>query len=515
MGTELWAHLAGIKDDIVRLSSELPLSYCWNFIIEAEGFQQYELACQCWKAIESEPTKFAERAWETPLGHVGSFLDTAKRHGRETEPLWDAIESDPTKLAKRAWETPLDELASFLDTAKRHGRETGPLWDAIESDPTKLAERAWETPLDKLGSFLDTAKRHGRETEPLWEAIEREPTKLAERAWETPLGQVASFLDTAKRHGRETQPLWDAIESEPTKLGAKARDATVSDMAAFIHHATDGVARCAVAALRPDHWERIDQSQPFGGATWIADRCAKLEFQEHEAMLIAVLLKRCNYKDFSVYGAGFVNAAWLLNHSSQVDHGAIGNLLDVLCTKKWLGWQYSKAGCGPLAAGLRMLSLYQPPEIVRRFLNIGLGIRLLREFGQFGEAGPEQQSTMVQLLGCATLCGWRVGADLFANVSPSHLSGLPVDVLPHRPEASKIEEWQFQLWLGLRAFIATTGSPLKMDLEVVDRTLDLWRVNLAESAQSGGSTEHKVNSEMVQWLASCTHRHQGILVPPG
>ena len=162
-----------------------------------------------------------------------------------------------------------------------------------------------------------------------------------------------------------------------------------------------------------------------------------------------------------------------------------------------------------------MLTLHQPPAIVRRFLNIGLGMRLQREFAQFAQAQPEQQCTMVQLLGCATLCGWHVRADLFANVSPSQMSRIPVDVLPHRPEASKcVEEYQFQLWLGLRAIVVTTGSPLKIDLEVVDRTLELWRVNLAETAQSEGSAEHKVNSEMVQWLGFCIHRHQGLLVPP-
>ena len=514
LGTKLWAHLASVQDSIIRLSSDLPLSYFTTFIKEAESFKQHQLAHRCWEAIESDPTKFAERAWETPLGDLGSFLDTAKRNGRDTKPLWEAIESDPTKLAERAWETPLNDVGSFLDTAKRNGRDTKPLWEAIESDPTKLAERAWETSLNDVGSFLDTAERHGRDTKPLWEAIESDPTKLAERAWKTPLDHISSFLDTAERHGRDTEPLWQALEREPDKLSARVRDATVADLVAFIHHATDAVTRCALAALHPDHWEKIDQFQSFHGATWIAARCEEIGFQEHKSALIKVLLHRCNPQDFSPFGSGFSNAAWLLIHRSQVDHGPIGNLLDALCTKRWLGWQFAKADCGPLAAGLRMLALYQTPEIMRRFLNIGLGIRLRREFAQFAQAQPEQQSTMVQLLGCATLCGWHVRADLFANVSPSQLSRIPVDELPHRPEASKVKEYQFQLWLGLRAFVVTTGNPLKIDIEVVDRTLELWRVNLAESAQSGGSTEHKVNSEMVQWLGSCTHRHQGLLVPP-
>ena len=66
-------------------------------------------------------------------------------------------------LAARAWETPLDHLASFLETAKRHGRDVNPLWQAIECEPENLAAPAWETPLGHLASFLGTAKRHDRD----------------------------------------------------------------------------------------------------------------------------------------------------------------------------------------------------------------------------------------------------------------------------------------------------------------------------------------------------------------
>lgn len=193
-------------------------------------------------------------------------------------------------------------------------------------------------------------------------------------------------------------------------------------MVGFIHHATDGVVLCALAALHPDHWEKIDQSQSFHGAIWIAARCQELGFQEHNSALITILLHRCNPKDFAPQGLGFANAAWLLTQSSQVDHGPI---LDVFCTKKWLGWQFTKAACGPLAAGLRMLAMHQPPDVVKRFLNVGLGIRLQREFALFAQATPEQQSQVVQLLGCATLCGWRIRADMFTNES-LHLLGYPL-----------------------------------------------------------------------------------------
>ena len=66
------------------------------------------------------------------------------------------------------------------------------------------------------------------------------------------------------------------------------------------------------------------------------------------------------------------------------------------------------------------------------------------------------------------------------------LAKLPVEVLPHTPDAARVDAWQFQLWLGLRAAVFTTGKPLSVEREVVEKTLELWRVNLAESEQSGG-----------------------------
>ena len=113
------------------------------------------------------------------------------------------------------------------------------------------------------------------------------------------------------------------------------------------------------------------------------------------------------------------------------------------------------------------------------------------------------------MIGKSTYITDEMKSATIAKYFPANLTD-PIELWPR----SKVEEYQFQLWLGLRAIVVTTGSPLKIDLEVVDRTLELWRVNLAETAQSEGSAEHKVNSEMVQWLGFCIHRHQGLLVPP-
>ncbi|MGB7718765.1 MAG: hypothetical protein WBL65_02625, partial [Bryobacteraceae bacterium] len=235
LADRLWAAIEREPDKVAERAWEEPLNNVTALLKEAK--RQGRNTEPLWTAIEREPDKVAERAWETPLNDVGSFLEEAKRQRRNTEPLWTAIERDPDKVAERAWETSLDTVAAFLEEAKRQGRNTEPLWTAIERDPDKVAERAWETSLDKVAAFLEEAKHQGRNTEPLWTAIEREPDKVAERAWETPLDKVAAFLEEAKRQGRNTEPLWTAIEREPDKVAERAWETPLNDVGAFLEEA--------------------------------------------------------------------------------------------------------------------------------------------------------------------------------------------------------------------------------------------------------------------------------------
>src|ERR1019366_7755809 len=231
---QLWAYLATSPARLVELALQVRLDYLANLVTMARKGVQPLPDLRFWEEVESNPAKVAERAWETPLGKVGSFLRFAKQQRRNTASLWDAMESDPKKLEERAWETSLGDLGSFLSIAKQQGRDTASLWDAMENDPKKLAERAWETSLDKVGSFLSIAKQQGRNTAPLWDAIESDGEKLAECAWETPLDKVGSFLSIAKQQGRDTAPLWDAMESDPKKLAERAWETSLSDLGSFL-----------------------------------------------------------------------------------------------------------------------------------------------------------------------------------------------------------------------------------------------------------------------------------------
>lgn len=86
-------------------------------------------------------------------------------------------------------------------------------------------------------------------------------------------------------------------------------------------------------------------------------------------------------------------------------------------------------------------------------------------------------------------------------------------LLPHRADANKVEDWQFEFWLGLRAVTSVTGKPLAVPSALIVQTLDLWRVNLAESSTNVESAAHRVNQSMVAWLESCSRGNQGLLPP--
>ncbi|HEV7515444.1 MAG TPA: SIR2 family protein, partial [Thermoanaerobaculia bacterium] len=232
-----WAYIAGNPDHLVEQIPKLPLAWFPNLVKVAEEGRQPLLEQPFWEAIERDRGMLVARAWETPLHFLASFLETAKRHQRDTASLWEAIEREPDRLATRALETPLELVSSFLDTAKRHKRDTVSLWEAIEREPDRLATRALGASLHSLASFLETAKRHQRNTAPLWEAIERDPRRLAASAWETTLDSLASFLETAERHERDTLPLWEAIEHEPGKLAACAWETALEDIGSFLETA--------------------------------------------------------------------------------------------------------------------------------------------------------------------------------------------------------------------------------------------------------------------------------------
>ncbi|HRI13045.1 MAG TPA: hypothetical protein PLX89_08570, partial [Verrucomicrobiota bacterium] len=447
------------------------------------------------------------------LDCVGSFLDVAKQHGRDTAPLWALLESQPDKLAASAWATSLDCVGSFLDVAKQHGRDTAPLWALLESQPDKLAASAWATTLGDLGSFLDVARQHGRDTAPLWALLESQPDKLAASAWATTLGDLGSFLDVARQHGRDTAPLWKILASEPDRLSQKGRSATKDALVGFAHYAPISVFEIALREIRPGHWNSTPDSKGLTGATWLASKCADAKRGDLSADLKALLLRRANWRDFPPQSGGYGQLCWFIANLPSAATELVEPLLKAVRANRWLQIAYAATSCGQLASGLRQLALHQSVQRCRQFHHKGLGGRLIKELARFETAAPNEQSAFMQFLGCAGLCGWAVSQRSLASITFATVSELPLGILPHRPEATKIEDYQLQLWLGLRAFVSITRERLPLPRETIEQTLKLWRANLGETALTPATAAHRVNQSMVAWLETCSRATPPALVP--
>ena len=510
---DFWSAVEAAPLQLIKRAWKTPLDKLAHFLDTAKAHRrQVEWL---WQAIEKEPDKFAERAWEASLESVACFLDTAQTHGRNVTPLWEALERDPNRLAEHAWETSLENLAHFLDTAKAHGRKVGPLWEAIERDPDRLVEHAWETSLEKLAHFLDTAKAHGRDVGPLWEAIERDPDRLAELAGETPLEHLASFLGIAKKHERDVEQLCTAIERDPRRLHEQAARATMTSLAGFCHYAPDRLVKVAFAAMAPTQWDKVTTSEQMDGATWVARRCQAVGRTDLTYAIVRNLLERKNQLDFPLQAGGLARAAWLLENVPPEFSPLIAEFLSKVCTPLWVSCQYRRSvACATLATGLRMLTLHQAPPVWRRFLCPELGEHLRKELGGFDQTEPARQYEVIQFLGSADLAEWSAQSLWFINVSPEVIVRLATETLRYEDKAQGINEAQFEFWLGLRALVRVTNWRLPIADNVVERTEELWRLNLAVSSAKPHSKEHAINLEMVAWLDQCLLQNPTAIVPP-
>ena len=78
-----------------------------------------------------------------------------------------------------------------------------------------------------------------------------------------------------------------------------------------------------------------------------------------------------------------------------------------------------------------------------------------------------------------------------------------------------VEDWQLQLWLGLRVVASQARGRLTVNKTVLERTAGLWRANLAETAPYPKTTAYRLHHSMVKWLTMCSELGSGCLVPSG
>jgi hypothetical protein len=475
--------------------------------------QQGRDTAPLWALLESQPDKFAASAWSTSLNNVGSFLNVAKQQGRDTAPLWALLESQPDKFAASAWGTSLDNVGSFLNVAKQQGRDTAPLWALLESQLDKFAASAWSTSLNNVGLFLNVAKQQGRDTAPFWALLESQLDKFAASAWASSLQGVGSFFKCAKMHGITTDKLERVLEADLHQLVSKGYNASIHDLVTFGRYTSDKLLEIALFDIKPGHWRSFPISQSMTGATWLMLNCRRLNRIDLAEDLLTLLLQRANWRDFAPQGGGYEQICWFLANVPAGALDLVRPFLRAVCTEKWLQIAYAVTASGQLAAGLRQLALNQPVERCQKFHHRGLGGRLSNELERFNVATPSAQTEAIQLLGCSSLCGWAISQRSLGGITHEAISQLPLNILPHNPEVARIDDHQWQLWLGLRAFVSIKRERLRLPSETIEQTLNLWRANLEETAAKPATTAHRVNQSMVRWLETCSRENMPALLP--
>ena len=423
--------------------------------------------------VDEEQTLFAAAS-----RHLQTAVDLSVRLRRDGDyvrlkRLWEYLAPRADGLVNQTWDLSLTYFPNLVRLAKAGGQPelVTRFWKTISADLHAFVKATRETSLENVGSFLGVAKEHKRDTAPLWDALlgkpgePDQPTKLAEfvkATRETSLEKVGSFLGVAKEHKRDTAPLWEILANEPDRLSHEGQIATYDALVGFAHYAPISLVEIALRGIRPGHWNSTPVSKGLAGATWLAWKCGNAKRDDLASDLMTLLFRRANWLDFPPRQSGFSQACWLLANAPASSGEIIEPFRKAVCIEKWLAISYAATKCGQLASGLRQLAFHQPVERCRQFHHKGLGWRLNNELERFEAATPIDQSAVIQLLGCAELCGWDVGQRSFANITSGSLSQLPVSILPHRPEAAEVEDHQMQLWLGLRAFVSITWKSLPL-----------------------------------------------------
>ena len=337
---------------------------------------------------------------------------------------------------------------------------------------------------------------------------------LVDAALVTPLDHLASFLRYAQTAMPQVwQALADALAKHADRLSQNGKAAAIEALVGFAHHAPTSLLEIALRQIAPGHWNLTPVSEGLVGATWLARNCANVTRDDLASDLMTLLLRRANWRDFPTQSGGYAQVCWLLANVPVSAAELVQPFLKTVCIERWLNGAYTTTSCGQLADGLRRLALTQTVERCRQFHVQQLGWRLNLELQRFEMAVPSDRSPIIQFLGCAGLCGWPVSERSLDSITLGSLSQLPVSGLAHRPEATEVEDYQLQLWLGLRTFVSITRERLPLPRDTIEKTLKLWRANLGETAPTPATAAHRVNQSMVTWLETCSRANPPALVP--
>jgi len=438
-----------------------------------------------------------------------SVTDLAQR-------LWVELAKHPDELLKTAWNGSLDSIGSFMHKAKGKAKdEKGTdlaqrLWAELAKHPDELLKTAWNGSLNAMGSFMAKALGQAKDekgtdlAQRLWLELAKHPEELLKTAWNGSLDSIGSFAEAANKQCRELGWFWKILEADPVGCAKKGLKATTHQIAGLGNNIPHSFLAKLFRDVVPGHWKEMANKGPLRGASWAIDRLIEAKREDLADDLLVIVLDRRAPEDFPPPNGNYLAACRIAAMAKDKDlPGALPFLTSICTADNWLQQAYDYESVGQLATGLRTVVLSMGMEGCILLHSGRLHRRLAMELENGAVKDARSLVLALQLLGCAVLAKWDVKPQLLAYVDAGKVQELPVSILQHRSETTRVEPHQYQLWLGLRSFASIRWESIPCAVSILERTLELWRANHDDSSVWPDSIGHKLDDDMVRWLENC------------
>jgi hypothetical protein len=421
---------------------------------------------------------------EARLSDVSAFLRTAAKHGQAEllDRLWGAFASEPAQLEKRLLTEELHGISAFLRTAFDQSQLgiVEKSWSFLAGASDSVVNRASRTTLDSFGGFLTTARQQDQNV-------------VAASVWRSFAGNVKQFVKQAS--AQRPSQLLSFLVLVPSDLKHEMlQQFHVSDWCYSQYRSQ----RFSTGAVARGKVGREDLSQA----------------------LVANILHRKNSEDFADKKTALLEMSRLVSLATPDQNGELQDLLEAVCTSKWLTGGFRFGSTMALAGALHRIAAHLDQRAARIFQHPELTIRLAREWRTLENAEEGKLSGAVQLLGACQLVGCVPNLEILVTAPLGQMERL-VDAMYQRAgDATK--SWIRQLWHGLRVLASIGPGPMRVDCSVVQHTtLDLWSPprTLAESghkeetgARKNDTTKHHLDGILTAWLRACVQSLAGLNV---
>ena len=251
------------------------------------------------------------------------------------------------------------------------------------------------------------------------------------------------------------------------------------------------------------------------GAAYLAMIFARYEREDLSEALSDYLLERQNPDDFGVAKHGLTELSRLLTilHEREAPIVKIERTVESIATPDWLESCFREANIFSLTENLNALARRQPTQVLSRFWCPGLDLRIRQAVINLEATQDDELAANLRFIAVCALAGRVAPLELVTKLVLDKISRLPLEVLAHKPDASDVDNWRWQLWIGLRLLASADIGQMSIDASTIDQTLSLWKSNLEESGANVASNLRRINESMVLWLSACALSGTGLLLP--